>query len=60
MCAKGVQIACNKFGFGYIGDYYCLSSKRSAFYYVAISKVSALALTKKFMFDNIFKKFPGV
>lgn len=37
-----------------------LSSKRAAFYYAALTRVSAYALTKQFMFKQLFKKFPGL
>ena len=47
--------------YGYIGDYYVLASKRSQFYYVALNtRVEAFALTKKFLFKTLFKKFPGL
>jgi hypothetical protein len=46
--------------FRYIGDYYVLASKKSAFYYAALTRLETFALTKEFMFKNIFKKFPGV
>lgn len=46
--------------YGYIGDYYVLASKRSQFYYVALSLVKSFALTKQFIFKTIFKKFPGL
>lgn len=57
---RGIVIATRKFKTGYIGDYYVLASKRAQFYYVALSRVSAYALTKQFMFKTIFKKFPGL
>lgn len=57
---EGRLIASRRINYGYIGDYYVLSSKRSQFYYVALSQVEAFALTKQFMFKTIFKKFPGL
>jgi len=60
MSTRGILIALRKSNFGYIGDYYVLASKRAAFYYVALSRVSAYALTKQFIFKQLFKKFPGL
>jgi len=60
MYTRGILIALRKSNFGYIGDYYVLASKRAAFYYVAMSRVSAYALTKQFIFKQLFKKFPGL
>ena len=56
----GYLIAQKKQSFGYIGDYYVLSSKRSQFFYVALSQMETYALTKHFMFNVIFQKFPGL
>ena len=56
----GYMIAQRRVNYGYIGDYYTLASKRSQFYYVALSQVEAYALTKQFMFKTIFKKFQGL
>jgi hypothetical protein len=39
MSKRGILIANQKSGFGYIGDYYVLASKRSQFYYVALTRV---------------------
>ena len=47
-------------GFGYFGDYYVFSSKKSQFTYMALSDVDSYALGKNFMFKDIFKKFPGL
>jgi hypothetical protein len=60
MSKKGILVAMKKMGFGYIGDYYVMASKRSQFYYCALTRVSAYALTKAFMFKHLFKKFPGL
>ena len=60
MSKKGILVAMKKMGFGYIGDYYVMASKRSQFYYVALTTVHAFALTKQFMFKQLFKKFPGL
>jgi hypothetical protein len=57
---RGILIACRKHNYGYIGDYYVLASKRAQFSYVALSRVTAYALTKQFMFHTLFKKFPGL
>ena len=55
MCKRGILKTSSKTGYGYIGDYYVLSSKRSQFYYVAMSRVQVYALTKSFLFKQIFK-----
>lgn len=61
MCERGILIAQRRMNYGYIGDYYVLASKRSQFYYVALNtRVEAFALTKKFLFKTLFKKFPGL
>ena len=58
---KKIMIAKQYKGFGYIGDYYVFASKRSEFEYMAISpKVESYAISKGFMFKNIFNKFPGL
>ena len=54
------MIAQKRINYGYIGDYYVFASKRSQFSYIALSSVHTFALTKKFMFKDIFKKFPGL
>lgn len=36
MWRSGYLIAQRRMSFGYIGDYYVMSSKRSQFYYVAL------------------------
>jgi len=55
-----IMIAKRNKGFGYIGDYYVFSSKKSQFTYMALSDVDTYALPKQFMFKTIFKKFPGL
>jgi len=60
MLLRGVVTAKKNINYGYIGDYYVLASKRSQFYYYAITQVESFALTKQFMFKKIFKKFPGL
>lgn len=60
MQKEGRCIALRRINFGYIGDYYLLSSKRSQFHYVALSTLECFALTKQFMYKNIFNKFPGL
>src|SRR6056300_1507735 len=57
---NGITIAMRSVNYGYIGDYYVLASKRSQFYYVALTPVESFALTKQFIFKTIFKKFPGL
>jgi hypothetical protein len=60
MLKKGVLTAKKNINYGYIGDYYVLASKRSQFYYYAVTQVESFALTKQFMFKKIFKMFPGL
>lgn len=60
MIKSGIYIASRRINFGYIGDYYVFSSKRSQYSYVALTDVESFALTKQFMFKTIFKKFPGL
>jgi hypothetical protein len=60
MYQQGYLIAQRRSSFCYIGDYYVLSSKRSQFHYVALSQVEAYALTKQFLDNEIFVKFPGL
>ena len=58
---KAGQVIAKKFkDYGYFGDYYVLSSKRSQFHYVALSHVEAYALPKRFVFNVLLKKFPGL
>ena len=57
---KKITIAKHYKGFGYIGDYYVFASKRSEFEYMAITEVHSYAITKHFMFKEIFTKFPGL
>jgi hypothetical protein len=43
----------------YIGDYYCINSKKARYYYVAWdSTVQAFALSKQFLYEVIFDKYP--
>jgi hypothetical protein len=44
----------------YIGDYYVLGSKKSAFFYMTLHGCSGYALTKDFLFKSLFKKFPSL
>lgn len=60
MYHQGYLIAQRRASYGFIGDYYVLSSKRSQFHYVALSQVEAYALTKHFLYNTIFVKFPGL
>jgi hypothetical protein len=60
MFKNGYLIAQRRQAFGYIGDYYVLSSKRSQFYYVALAQMESYALTKHFLYNTIFKKFPAL
>jgi hypothetical protein len=57
---RGILIAEKRIGCSYIGDYYVLAHKRSEFHYFALSRVHTFALTKSFMFKNVFVKFPEV
>ena len=43
---KGILIADRRINFGIVGDYYLLSSKKSEFYYFALSMVESYAITK--------------
>ena len=58
MIRQGHYIAKRNMGSGYFGDYYVLASKRSQFHYVALSDLKTFALTKRFMKENIFQKYP--
>lgn len=60
MLNRGILCAMKKANYGYFGDYYVLASKRSQFYYVALSRVSAFALSQQFIFKTLFRKFPGL
>jgi hypothetical protein len=60
MFQEGKLIAQRRSSYGYIGDYYVLSSKRSMFSYVALSQLDTFAITKQFLYNNIFVKFPGL
>lgn len=46
----------------YIGEYYLLSQKKSEFTYVVCKNqvIEAFALTKSFMFEVIFEKYPSL
>ena len=58
--AKGQVIAIRKSGFSYFGDYYLLASKKCQYHYLALTPCDTFALTKQFLFNEIFPKFPGV
>ena len=60
MSAKGHLIGQRRFAPSYIGDFYCLSQKRSQFNYVALTQVNAFSLTKEFLFKKIFVKYTGL
>ena len=42
----------------FICDYYVCFNKKSEFIYMAISKISAYSLSKKFLQEDIFPKYP--
>jgi len=43
----------------YIGDNYCINSKKARYFYMAWTEsVSAFALSKKFLYEVIFDKYP--
>ena len=43
----------------YIGDYYCINSKKARYYYMAWNEtVHAFALTKQFLNEEIFTRYP--
>lgn len=44
----------------YIGEYYLLSEKKSEYSYKPSTVVEAFALTKTFMFDVIYEKYPSL
>lgn len=60
MTKQGHEIAVRRKACEFFGDYYVLASKPSQFHYVALSNVEAFAISKKFIFGTIFKKFPEV
>jgi len=60
MQKQGYIIAQRRAVAGYIGDYYVLSSKRSRFHYCALSPIETFALTKSFLYNKLFVKFPGL
>ena len=60
MTERGILVAKKRTGQGYFGDYYIFASKRSEFHYVALTEVKTFALTKSFIFKELFKKFPGL
>lgn len=44
----------------FICDYYVCFNKKSEFIYMAISKISAYSLSKKFLQEEIFPKYPEI
>ena len=42
----------------FICDYYVCFNKKSEFIYMAINKISAYSLSKKFLQEEIFPKYP--
>ena len=58
MTKRGIVVGIKKENFGYIGDYYVLASKRSQFFYVALTTCSTFALSKRFLFKYLFTKYP--
>lgn len=43
-----------------ICDHYVVNNCKSQFLYLAIEDVSALALSKKFLFEQVFSKYPDI
>lgn len=43
----------------FIGDFFILNSRPSHFIFYAESLIKAFALTKDFLFNVIFEKYPG-
>jgi hypothetical protein len=60
MQKAGRKLAKTTVGHGYFGDYYILSSRRSQFHYVALTSCETFALPKRFLFNEILTKFPGL
>ena len=54
MQRRGHVIARSVKGQGYLGDYYVLGSKKSQYFYVALSHVKSYAITKEFLFNKLF------
>ena len=44
----------------FICDYYVCFNKKSEFIYMAINKISAYSLSKKFLQEDIFPKYPHI
>jgi UDP:flavonoid glycosyltransferase YjiC (YdhE family) len=60
MLRRGILVANKRNGQGYFGDYYIFAGKRSQFYYCAISRCTAFALSKDFIYNNLFEMFPNL
>ena len=45
---------------GYICDYYVCHNKKSEFIYICIENVEAIALSKKYLVDYLFPKYPQI
>lgn len=57
---KGLKIVKTYSDYGFFGDYYVIGCKKSEFYYVALNYIESFCLNKAFLFQSIFRKFPGV
>ena len=44
----------------FICDYYVCNNKKSEFIFIAVSEVKAFALSKRFLLQNIFVKYPDI
>jgi hypothetical protein len=60
MMRRGIQVASKRHGSGYFGDYYIFAGKRSQFYYCALSRCTAFALSKDFIYNRLFALFPSL
>lgn len=44
----------------FICDYYVCNNKKSEFIFIAVSEVKAFSLSKRFILQNIFVKYPEI
>lgn len=44
----------------YICDYYVCHNKKSEFIYICIENIEAIALSKKYLLDYLFPKYPQI
>ena len=52
----GIEVRNNS----YICDYYISHNKKSEFIYICIENVEAIALSKTFLLDHLFQKYPKI